>query len=195
MERDLIIAWMLGLYSGPAFYEPAAEYSDLLERSESEELITFVRMAVMELRRREVGEELISGTIARDLKARRIRVTREFRIFVDGRELHVRPMAKTVFLLFLRHPEGIALKNMWDYREELRSLYSRISKSDDKELIERRMANILDLCSNELNVNISRVNSALAALVDSAQLQSYTISGRHGAPKGISMDRSLVEWD
>jgi len=195
MERDLILAWMLGLYSGPAFYEPYSEYSDFLERSESEELITFVRMAVLELRRREVGEDRISGTISRDLRARRIRVTRELRIFVDGRELHIRPMAKSVFLLFLRHPEGITLKDMWDYRDELRSLYSRVSRSDDRDLIEKRMANLLDLCSNELNVNISRVNSALAALIDSTQLQSYTISGRHGAPKSISMDRSLVEWD
>lgn len=191
----MIIAWMLGLYSGSAFYEPSADYSDFLERSESEDLITFVRMAVMELRRREVGEERITETISRDLKARRIRVTKELRIYVDGRELHVRPMAKTVFLLFLKHPEGITLKDMWDYRDELRSLYSMVSRSGDRELIERRMANLLDLCSNSLNVNISRVNSALAALIDSAHLQSYTITGRHGAPKSISMDRSLVEWD
>lgn len=195
MERDLILAWMLGLYSSPAFYEPIADYSDFLESSESEELITFVRMAVLELRRRKIGEERISGTVSRELKSRRIRVTRELRIYVDGRELHVRPMAKTVFLLFLRHPEGISLKEIWDYRDELRSLYSRVSRSDDRELMERRMANLLDLCNNSLNVNISRVNTALAALIDSAQLQSYTITGRQGTPKSISIDRSLVEWE
>ena len=195
MERELIIAWMLGLYSGPAFCEPAGEYSALLERSESEELIAFVRMAVEELRRRDITEDIIARTISRDLRARRIRVTREMRIYLEDSELQMRPMAKSVFLLFLRHPEGITLKNMWDYRDELLSLYSRVARSDDKALIEKRLENLLEVCNNQLNVNISRMNSALATLLDRAQLSGYTISGPPGRPKTIPLDRALVDWE
>ena len=64
--------------------------------------------------------------------AERIRVTRDFRILLPDRfdtEIRLRPLVKTVFLLFLRHPEGIRFRDLHDYRDELTGLYARISQS------------------------------------------------------------------
>lgn len=195
MEREFVLAWVLGLYSEPVLEEPGDDYAGLLESSESEELISFVRLAVQELRRRRVAEDRISQSVRREIAAHRIRVSRDLRVYVDSRELNMRPMAKSVFLLFLKHPEGIVLKDLWDYREELSGLYSRVSRSDDKGVIGKRIENLLDLCSNELNVNISRVNAAISAMVDDWERDSYTIAGRPGTPKTIPLDREFVVWE
>ena len=104
-------------------------------------------------------------------------------------------MAKTVLLLFLRHPEGILLKRISDYRAEMTADYRRCMRSLDPEDVERRIQRLMDIFSNELNVNISRVNAALAALVAPEEEQLYRVSGRAGTPKSILLDRTLVIWE
>ena len=102
-------------------------------------------------------------------------------------------MAKTVLLLFLKHPEGIPLKHISDYQEELTSYYRRVSRSSTREEIDRRVVKMMDLFNNELNVNIARVNRAVANLVDEAS--SYLITGDAGYPKSIPPNRKWVIWE
>ena len=102
-------------------------------------------------------------------------------------------MAKTVLLLFLRHPEGIPLKRIADYREELSAYYRKLSRSLEPGAIDRSIERILDCFSNDLNVNISRVNAAVRTLV--ADASAYQIAGAHGASKRIPLDRTLVLWE
>lgn len=161
------------------------------EQQETWELIDFIRGAMREIRRREVplkaeavyGQELV-----------RIRITKGYRIYIGQQELKIRPMSKSVLLLFLHHPEGIPLKCISDYREELSGYYRRLSRSGDKEAIERSLTRILDLFSNDLNVNIARVNAAMGSLVGESRLY-YQIGGASGSAKGILLDRSLVVWE
>ena len=124
-----------------------------------------------------------------------VRITRTLRVYIGPEELKIRPMAKTVLLLFLRHPEGILLKHLSDYRAEMTADYSRCMRSLDPEDVERRIQRLMDIFSNELNVNISRVNAALAALVAPEEEQLYRVSGRAGTPKSIRLDRTLVIWE
>ena len=124
-----------------------------------------------------------------------IRITRALRVFVGPEELRVRPMAKAILLLFLRHPEGIVLKEIGDYRAELTALYRRLCKSDVPGEAEGRVGRILDLFSNELNVNISRVNAAMNALAAKGQEPLYRVEGAAGTPKSIRLDRAQVLWE
>ena len=124
-----------------------------------------------------------------------IRITRTLRVYVGPRELKIRPMAKTVLLLFLRHPEGIVLKQIGDYRAEMRALYARMMRSSDPADADRRILRLMDIFSNELNVNISRVNAALSALVSPSEESLYKVKGRAGHPKSILLDRTLVIWE
>ena len=105
----------------------------------------------------------------------------------------LRPMAKTVLLLFLQHPEGIPLKCIGDHREELAVYYRRCSRSLDPAAIDRSISRILDIFSNDLNVNIARVNAAVDMLAGKASL--YRIQGAPGHAKTILLDRSLVVWE
>ena len=185
-EESLLALYYLIGVNDERLESPAAFYGKTLEEQETSELLAFVAMAKEELDRRNT---LVRKTVGNA----KIRITRTMRIYVGAREVRVRPMAKCVLLLFLKHPEGIVLKEICDYRKELHAIYRRVSRSDSPEAIELRVQRLIDICTNNLNINISRANAAMAGLVDEPDL--YTISGSPGHPKTIRLSRSLVVWE
>ena len=172
---------------------PAMFYGRSLEEQETAELAAFVEMACEELRRRDSGQER-KALVRKTLGEAGIRITRNLRIYVGTQEVRARPMTKCVLLLFLKHPEGIVLKQISDYATELDSFYRRLSRSDSPAAIRERVQRLIDICANNsLNINISRANAAMAGLVDEPDL--YTIKGTAGRPKTIRLSRSLVVWE
>ena len=173
---------------------PELFYGKSLEEQETAELAAFVKMATRELRRRKDCCQERKALVRKTVGLAGIRITRNLRIFVGTQEVRARPMTKCVLLLFLKHPEGIVLKEIGNHARELASYYRRLSRSDSPEEIENRVKRLLDIFdSNSLNLNISRANAAMAGLVDEPDL--YTIKGTAGRPKTIRLSRSLVVWE
>lgn len=191
-EESLLALYYLCAAGGDVLESPELFYGKTLEEQETSELAAFVEMASRELRKRGHEEEK-KVLVRKTLGTSRIRITRTMRIYVGAQEVRVRPMAKCVLLLFLKHPEGIVLKRISDYADELSAYYRRISRSDSPSTIEARVRRLLDICTNNLNINISRANAAMAGLVDEPDL--YTIKGTAGRPKSIRLSRSLVIWE
>ena len=175
--------------------EPAAAYGLSLEEYETQELVAFVERATQEVRRRSRAGCPAARAVSLPSAFQTIRITRTLRIFVGPKELKIRPMAKTVLLLFLRHPEGIPLKLIGNYRAELAYYYGKVSRTSERADIDRRVRRMEDIFNNELNVNIARVNAALTALVDAPLQEQYRIGGGAGQSKAISLDRSKVVWE
>ena len=184
-ESLLALYYLLGI-NQEQLESPATFYGRSLEEQETEELLAFVEMARTELDRRDNLVRQAVGNAG-------IRITRNLRIFVGTQEVRVRPMAKCVLLLFLKHPEGIVLKEISDYYQELRYFYRRISRSGSPEAIEQSVQRLMDICTNNLNLNISRANAAMAGLVSEPDL--YTIKGPYGRRKSIRLSRNLVVWE
>ena len=46
----------------------------------------------------------------------------------DNTEVRLEPIQKAIYLLFLRHAEGIRFKELPDYREELAEIYHSMKK-------------------------------------------------------------------
>ena len=180
MTNDALLALFFLSHQGSRALEEGRTPYGTEEESEARDLLGFVRQA--------------RGLYAAPAPGL-VRITRTLRVYIGPQELKIRPMAKTVLLLFLRHPEGILLKRISDYRAEMTADYRRCMRSLDPEDVERRIQRLMDLFSNELNVNISRVNAALAALVAPEEEQLYRVSGRAGTPKSIRLDRTLVIWE
>ncbi len=180
------------LFSGAdaALGEETAVYSEAWELQETEELVAFVQAALREVERRGRPRGIVTVPVPE-----KVRITRTLRIFIGDKELKIRPMAKTILLLFLAHPEGIVLKEMGLYRQELLGLYRRVMRSSDPAAARLRVQRLLDIFNNEVNVNIARVNSALDALVRQELRPLYRIQGQAGKPKSLPLDRSWVVWD
>ena len=178
-------ACLLFYYLSSGYLEdPQGRYGVQWEEQETEELLGFIKRAMQEVERRGIK---VSPPLEK------VRITRTLRVYLGQSELKIRPMAKTILLLFLRHPEGIPLKQIADYEQELAGLYRRVSRSSNPSEIEYRVQRLLDLFNNDLNVNIARVNRAVAQLVDNAA--DYRIVGLAGSPKRIQLDRKWVIWE
>ena len=104
-------------------------------------------------------------------------------------------MAKAVYFLFLRHPEGIKFKHLPDYRNELRTIYASIFRFDDKERIEKSIMDVTNPMKNTINENTSRIKKAFAEQFDENLAKNYYITGVKGEAKKITLPQELVTWD
>lgn len=178
------LLWAQETCSKPGLLEEReADYGAERELEEAGQLVTFVRLAT----------KADASCPLKASGALNIRITRTLRIYIGNMELRIRPMAKSILLLFLRHPDGIVLKEISNYEQELASLYGRVSRSWDKALIQSRVARIMDVFNNELNVNISRVNSALSAMTVSEAAPQ--IRGKAGSAKAIFLQQNTIIWE
>lgn len=191
----LVLHW---LSAGGLLLEPDAPYGSpeqvaLLEAGELVRLYRAVQARMAAL-----------GLTAGDVEppARRepevLRITSRYRIFLPergGEELRLRPLAKTVFIFFLKHPEGIPAKCIGDYREELLSIYSRITGRDDAEAIAATVDRLTDVMDNSFHENCSRLNTALSALFPEETLDRYRVKGSCPGLRRIDLEPMYVRWE
>lgn len=127
----------------------------------------------------------------------RIVITSDLRIILpDYHDMEVRmePINKALFLLFLKHEEGIRIKDLTDYRSELESFYTRLSH-DDRAKRRQTLDSILDPTNNSIHEKISRVRQAFIAKFDEDLAQNYFIKGQRSEAKRIDIDRKMVTWE
>lgn len=91
--------------------------------------------------------------------------------------LELQPMFKLVFIFYLKHPEGVRFSEMDLHKNELFSLYSKITRSTDKEKIESSIEKLISLSSNSLNEKISKVNHIIKSLLGDRIGELYCIKG------------------
>jgi hypothetical protein len=184
MEAQLWIQYCLE--GGGILEDPAVDYlAERVDEMDAAALLEAMDLLQDRLRR------------LRPAFAERIRVTRDHRIFLPDRfdiEIRLRPVVKTVFLLFLRHPEGIRFADLRDYRDELMELYGAISRQDEPEALQRTIDRLIDPKDNSIHEKASKLAAALSKYFTPQQLPLYTLSGKPGESKRIPLDRNLVEW-
>ncbi|MBP5171095.1 MAG: hypothetical protein ILP04_03415 [Bacteroidales bacterium] len=110
-------------------------------------------------------------------------------------EVKMDKLTKALYFFYLRHPEGIAQKDLVDYEQEILGYYSRISGCDDPEKIRESVRNFVNPLNNSVNVSMSRIKKAFKDIVDDRIAQFYYIKGQAGEPRKIAIDRDLVIWE
>lgn len=113
----------------------------------------------------------------------------------DNTEVKMPNVAKTLYFLYLRHPEGLRFKEVAYYRDELVHIYSNITGRDEPEEIEKSIDLLVDPFSNALNVNASRIKTAFRNAVSDRIARFYYINGAAGDVKKVPLDRDLVIWE
>jgi len=183
--------WLRRCLEGGILEDPAVDY--LAERVD--EMDAAALLEAMGLIRKRLAEiEVLEGTD----DGERIRVTKDFRILLPDRfdtEIRLRPLVKTVFLLFLRHPEGIRFGDLRDYRSELLDLYRGITRRAGGPEIEESIDRLIDPRDNSIHEKAANLAAALSRYFRPQELHAYTLTGKAGAPKRIRLDRALVAWE
>ena len=141
--------------------------------------------------------DLILSWLNQNVKLSRLRITKHYKIIlVDyDKEIKMGPLPKTVFLFFLRHPEGVMFSHMQDYRDELSMIYGRVCTSDDPQKMEDSINRLTNPFDNSICEKCANVKKAFVVKIADNIASNYYISGSQGEKKGIPLDRSLVDWE
>ena len=162
------------------------------------ELMEEVRERINKLRQRGIAEYLLEKLVHPDNRLSRLVITKDWRILLpdyNDMEIKMEPLVKAVYLLFLSHPEGIAFKQLPDYREELTKIYNQLKPSG---LTDRAIQSIEDVTNpmlNSINEKCARIRAAFVGQFDEYMARSYYIDGLRGEVKKIALPRHLVTWE
>ena len=141
--------------------------------------------------------ELILSWLNQNVKLSRLRITKQYKVLlVDyDKEIKMGPLPKTVFLFFLRHPEGVMFSHLQDYKQELKEIYGRVCTNDDLEKMEQSISRLTDPFDNSICEKCAAVKKAFVMNVSDTVAKNYYVNGSQGEKKSISLDRNLVEWE
>ena len=124
-------------------------------------------------------------------------ITNDYRIFLKDygmKEVMMSPLPKSVFILFLRHPEGILFKQLSNYHDELLSIYRNITVHENIDRVMESIKSMTDPLNNSINEKCSRIRAAFLDIIVDDLAKNYYITGSRGEPKKIIIDPSLVEY-
>lgn len=143
--------------------------TDLLAEGRTDLLLKAISVPVLEQLRIEAARATLSPLV----------ITKDFRFILPNygnKEVMLSPIHKSLYMLFLNHPEGIEFKNLIDYREELLAIYNEVgNRVGPDKMVEtvNRLTNPLD---NAINEKCSRIKAAFSDLMDEYQADYYIIN-------------------
>jgi hypothetical protein len=167
---------------------------------EDEQLLSEIKIRVEKLRQRGIEQHLIEQIVMMTVPKSHLEVTPDARILLTdyNKEVQMLPIDKVVYILYLRHPEGISIKNLADHKEELMRLYARVLGK--AELTDKQKASVERLCDpwdNSINEKLSRIRKSFCAEVHESVADNYVIQGARGEERYITLNEELLvadEW-
>lgn len=157
-----------------------------------------IRKKIQSLKTQGIAQKLLIKLIPEEPSLSRLVITKDFRIVLpdyQNMEIKMEPLNKAVYLLFLKHPEGIIFKHLTDYRKELIEIYTQLRPLG---MTERAMHSIEDVTNptlNSINEKCARIRGAFISQFDENLAKNYFITGQRGEAKKILLPRELVEWE
>lgn len=180
-----------------AYQKSMDSFSKDLGQPDCSNLLEEVKERILRLKEYGISEKEITSLLHIEESLLKLTISKNYRIFLgDNRvEVHMEPLVKAVYLLFLSHPEGIVFKDLPDYRGELTKMYSEVRPWG---LSERALQSIEDVTNpllNSINEKCARIRKAFLNVMDARTAEHYYIKGSRGGVKSISLSRDLVIWE
>jgi hypothetical protein len=183
------------------FKEPEPEKPAYI--AEEPDLISRIKSDIMEAKKQGLLDILIKevGVIFFEDKNQiyqpsRLVINQDFKIYLpdfDHMEIEMTPLPKSLFILFLRHPEGIFLKHIADYKQELLEIYKLLSYKEKFSDIVDSINRICNPTDGSINEKLSRIKEAFIKKIAIEYARNYIITGERGQTKKIMLNRSLLQ--
>lgn len=127
----------------------------------------------------------------------RLKIDGDFSILLTDYNIEIKlsHLTKSIYLLFLNHPEGILLTNLGLYKKELLEHYKKLSSRDDFDKMQVSIDDIVTQKSNAIYVHLSRIKSAFTKAVHHSIAKHYFIDGGKNKPKKTKLDTNLIQWN
>ena len=182
-------------------YEKNEDYADNKFESydtDTREQLLLFKKQVEELQKSGVPAELLEYIIHQSDKLSRLVITKKYEILLpdyNNISIKMEPLVKAIFILFLKHPEGIVFKHLPDYRQELINIYKNLRPLG---LNKRSLQSIEDVTNpllNSINEKCARIRAAFVKEFDPHLAKNYIVTGSKGEAKKITLPRYLVTWE
>ena len=103
--------------------------------------------------------------------------TKGMLVLPDAGDARIRltPMERTLYILFLRYPEGINADELWRYWDELCEIYGSQTVYDDIDLIEDAVEGLCDEEKVTWYTNVSRIKRKVSDRIGKRAAEQYII--------------------
>ena len=160
-------------------------------------LFNEVKVKIQILRDYGISESRIASLFYIEKPLVRLTISKNYGIFLGDKrvEIHMEPLVKAVYLLFLAHPEGIPFKHLPDYREELTEIYVKLKPYGLSAKAIQSIEDVTNPLLNSINEKCARIRKVLLSLFDDNTAEYYYIKGKRGNAKVITLPRELINWE
>ena len=177
-----------------AYQKSTDSFSKDLGQLDCSNLLKEVKEKVQKLKEYGISEKEITSLFHTEQPLFKMFISKNYKIFLgdERKEVRMEPLVKAVYLLFLKHPEGILFKHLPDYREELTRIYVKLRPTG---LSGRALQSIEDVTNpmlNSINEKCARIRGAFVGQFDDHLARHYYVDGLRGEAKKITLPRDLV---
>lgn len=165
--------------------------------SEQKMLLDQAKKVVAEFQLKGLPMDLIKELLTNQIQYSRLLISKKYRIYLvdyNNKEVIMGPLPKTVFLFFLKHDKEFMLSELMCHKQELLSIYEKVSNRGDKDKMIKSIEALIDPTSNSICEKFSAIKKAFLDNIPYNIASSYFIDGKQGMSKKILLDRALVEW-
>ena len=101
-------------------------------------------------------------------------------VFPCGIRVALSAMERSIYMLFLRHPEGIRMDMRWQYYSELLEIYLKESSSSDLDWKEKRIDELCEDDSSRFSSHISHIRRKLQRVLPPVDAERFCIKKHAG---------------
>lgn len=177
------------------------DYADLNEDQfdlDTQHQLSLFKKQAYKLQELGVPMVILENILHQNDRYSKLVITKEYEILLpdyNNMIIKMEPIVKAVFILFLRHPEGLMFKELPDYREELTEIYLKLKPNGLTERAKKSIEDVTDPTLNSINEKCARIRSAFIDKFDEHLAKHYFITGGRAEPKKIALPRKLVVWE
>ena len=180
-----------------AYQKSTDSFSKDLGQPDCSILLKEVKEKVQKLKEFGMSEKEITSLFHTEQPLLKLFISKNYKIFLgdERKEVRMEPLVKAVYLLFLKHPEGILFKHLPDYREELTRIYVKLKPMGMSERVIQSIEDVTNPLLNSINEKCARIRGAFVGQFDDHLARHYYIDGLRGEAKKIALPRDLVVWE
>jgi hypothetical protein len=165
---------------------------------DTKKLVTEIEERINKLKQKGLSRYILENLFRASIKPSRMVITADYRILLpdyNNEEIEMTPLVKAVYILFLRHPEGIIFKHLGDYQKELLNIYSDVRDGWLTDEMKRSVESATDPFNNSINEKCARIREAFVTKFDERLAKHYIITGERGEPKRITLPQDMITWE
>lgn len=166
---------------------------------ETQNLVKEVADKIKKLKQKGISAYVLESLLRNpNDKLSRMVITADYRIILpdyNDMEIVMTPLVKAVYILFLRHEDGIPFKHLSDYHDELLQIYTNVRGGWLTSEMKKSVIYATSPFNNSINEKCARIREAFVSQFDEHLAKHYFVTGKRGEPKKIALSRDLVKWE